>query len=291
MRNIGEPELKLIDTTEKSDPVESELRLGGSYTLPRGHAHARRVAHPDRRAGVLRAEEHAESRHARSGSTTRSRSGPASIATGSRRGWASRAKNLEIDVALLSERRIGSLYRLSAMLPVVGGPAHVAHRVALLTARCRDPGVLIASASGGERRAPSRALEGYSSFMTELRIERRRRPELAVLESRVRGRAPAEDEPVEEHRQLPQVDGRVQPLGREPEQGHEVLLQRGARAASAAERVEAYLFGGQNRFWLNEPLLEIVNQDVVKQDNYGPRAQGVRRRLLERLRRLRARRS
>ncbi len=42
------------------------------------------------------------------------------------------------------------------------------------------------------------------------------------------------------------------------------------------DNVEAYLFGGQNRFWLGEPLLDIVNQDVVKQDDYGPRAQGIR---------------
>ena len=43
-----------------------------------------------------------------------------------------------------------------------------------------------------------------------------------------------------------------------------------------SDHAEAFLFGGQNRFWLNEPLLEIVNQDNVKQDDYGPRAQGIR---------------
>lgn len=42
------------------------------------------------------------------------------------------------------------------------------------------------------------------------------------------------------------------------------------------EHLEAHFFGGQNRFWLNEPLLEIVNQDMVKHDDYGPRAQGIR---------------
>jgi hypothetical protein len=40
--------------------------------------------------------------------------------------------------------------------------------------------------------------------------------------------------------------------------------------------LETYLFSGQDRFWLNEPLLEVVNSGVVKQDDYGPRAQGIR---------------
>jgi len=39
---------------------------------------------------------------------------------------------------------------------------------------------------------------------------------------------------------------------------------------------ETHLFTGQDRFWLSEPLLEIVNSGVVKHDDYGPRAQGIR---------------
>jgi hypothetical protein len=39
---------------------------------------------------------------------------------------------------------------------------------------------------------------------------------------------------------------------------------------------EAVLFSQENRFWFSEPLLEIVNPDRVKDDDYGPRAQGVR---------------
>ena len=42
------------------------------------------------------------------------------------------------------------------------------------------------------------------------------------------------------------------------------------------KNVEAVLFSQQNRFWFSEPLLEIVNADRVKDDDYGPRAQGVR---------------
>jgi hypothetical protein len=33
LRNIGEPELNLISTSEESDPIYSELRLGASYTI------------------------------------------------------------------------------------------------------------------------------------------------------------------------------------------------------------------------------------------------------------------
>jgi hypothetical protein len=41
-------------------------------------------------------------------------------------------------------------------------------------------------------------------------------------------------------------------------------------------RVETYLFSGQDRFWLNEPLLNMVSQDVIKDDSDGPKTQGVR---------------
>jgi len=33
MRNLGEPELKLIETTEDPDPIYRELRVGGRYTI------------------------------------------------------------------------------------------------------------------------------------------------------------------------------------------------------------------------------------------------------------------
>jgi len=41
-------------------------------------------------------------------------------------------------------------------------------------------------------------------------------------------------------------------------------------------KIEAHLFTGQDRFWLNEPLLAIVDQGEVKHDDWGVRAQGVR---------------
>lgn len=43
-----------------------------------------------------------------------------------------------------------------------------------------------------------------------------------------------------------------------------------------SKRFETYVFTRQDRFWLNEPLLEIVNSGVVKDDDWGPRAQGIR---------------
>jgi hypothetical protein len=33
VRNLGEPELKLIETTETGDPIRAEFRLGGTYTF------------------------------------------------------------------------------------------------------------------------------------------------------------------------------------------------------------------------------------------------------------------
>ena len=42
------------------------------------------------------------------------------------------------------------------------------------------------------------------------------------------------------------------------------------------DRIETYIFTGQDRFWINEPLLNIVSQDVVKDDWDGPKAQGMR---------------
>ncbi len=43
-----------------------------------------------------------------------------------------------------------------------------------------------------------------------------------------------------------------------------------------ASKFETHLFAGQDRFWLNEPLLQIVHSDQVKHDDWGPRAQGIR---------------
>lgn len=40
---------------------------------------------------------------------------------------------------------------------------------------------------------------------------------------------------------------------------------------------EAFLFSRQNRFWINdEPLFNLVNEDKLKNDSWGPKSQGVR---------------
>jgi len=51
---------------------------------------------------------------------------------------------------------------------------------------------------------------------------------------------------------------------------------REAHVRFRANRFETHLFSGQDRFWLNEPLLQIVDSGQVKHDDYGPRAQGIR---------------
>ncbi len=113
-RNLGEPELQLLDTTESTDPVLSELRLGGSYLF---------------RGVMLMA---AEWRVPRDAPTFYDEKASFNMGTeiwfydafalraGMNRdritaGVGIKSDNIRLDVALLSERRIGSLYRLSAM--------------------------------------------------------------------------------------------------------------------------------------------------------------------------------
>lgn len=114
VRNLGEPELQLIETTEATDPVYTELRVGGSYTfrevmlmsaewrLPR-----EAPAFYDEKASLnLGTEIWFYDAFALRAGMNRDR-----ITAG----LGLKSKNLLIDVALLSERRIGSLYRLSAI--------------------------------------------------------------------------------------------------------------------------------------------------------------------------------
>jgi len=54
------------------------------------------------------------------------------------------------------------------------------------------------------------------------------------------------------------------------------LMVREAHLRFRSTRVEGYLFFGQDRFWLGEPLLNIVSNDIIKDDDYGPKAQGIR---------------
>ena len=113
-RNLGEPELQLLDTTERADPVYAEMRVGGSYLfrgvmlmtaewrLPR-----EAPGFYDEKASLnLGTEVWFYDAFALRAGMNRDR-----ITAG----VGIKSQNLRVDVALLAERRIGSLYRLSAM--------------------------------------------------------------------------------------------------------------------------------------------------------------------------------
>lgn len=115
LRNIGEPELTLISTTEDPDPVAGEFRLGASYLF---------------RDVMLMAVEWRAPTDVPSyydGKTSLNLGTEVwfydvfALRAGMNRdritaGLGLKADPVRIDVALLSERRIGSLYRLSAIL-------------------------------------------------------------------------------------------------------------------------------------------------------------------------------
>ncbi|MBD3348331.1 MAG: hypothetical protein GF400_03925 [Candidatus Eisenbacteria bacterium] len=113
-RNIGEPELQLLSTTEDPDPVVSEFRLGGSYLF--------------REVMLMTAEwrvpREVPSYYERKSSFNLGTEvwfyEVVALRAGMNRdritaGLGLKADPVRIDVALLSERRIGSLYRLSAI--------------------------------------------------------------------------------------------------------------------------------------------------------------------------------
>jgi hypothetical protein len=113
-RNIGSPELVQISTTEDPDPVPSELRLGGSYLF-------RDVM---RMSVELRAPSEVPSFYDNQYTLNLGTEvwfyDAFALRAGMNRdriaaGLGMRTKHLQLDVALMSERRIGSLYRLSAI--------------------------------------------------------------------------------------------------------------------------------------------------------------------------------
>ena len=116
VRNIGEPKLQLLSTTAEADldPVVSELRIGGTYLfrdvmLMTAEWRAPREApeyYEDQYSINLGTEVWFYEAFALRAGMNRDR-----ITAG----LGVRTKHVRIDVALLSERRIGSLYRLSAI--------------------------------------------------------------------------------------------------------------------------------------------------------------------------------
>lgn len=114
-RNIGEPELKLLSTTEDPDAIVSELRLGGSYLF--------------REVMLISAEWRAprdvpsyyDEKNTLNIGTEIWFYDVVALRAGKNRdritaGLGLKADPVRIDVALLSERRIGPIYRLSAIL-------------------------------------------------------------------------------------------------------------------------------------------------------------------------------
>ncbi len=115
LRNLGEPELQLIEASEASDPLYMELRLGGTYTFREVMLMSIEWRAP------REAPEFYDEKSSLNLGTEVWFYDAFALRAGMNRdrvtaGLGIKSKNLRLDVALLSERRIGSMYRLSATL-------------------------------------------------------------------------------------------------------------------------------------------------------------------------------
>jgi hypothetical protein len=114
VRNVSEPELQLISTTEDPDPVVSELRLGGSYLFREVMLMTVEFRAPREVPGYY------EDSYSINLGTEVWFYDAFALRAGMNRdritaGLGLRTKHVHVDVAMLSERRIGSLYRLSTV--------------------------------------------------------------------------------------------------------------------------------------------------------------------------------
>jgi hypothetical protein len=112
VRNLGEPELTLLSTTTDPDPIVSEFRLGGSYLFREVMLMTVEVRTP------REVPDYFEDRYTVNLGTEVWFYEAFALRAGMNRdritaGLGLRTKHVHVDVALLSERRIGSLYRLS----------------------------------------------------------------------------------------------------------------------------------------------------------------------------------
>lgn len=114
-------------------------------------------------------------------------------------------------------------------------------------------------------------LEGYSQFMATLNGENRNwyfeNPEYFFELRLIAAPFPGTEMYIKTLALSNKWDGAVFENFEFLKEGH--LKYRG-------NRIETYLFTGQDRFWLNEPLLYIVDTGIVKDDDWGPKAQGIR---------------
>ncbi|MBD3367304.1 MAG: hypothetical protein GF405_03880, partial [Candidatus Eisenbacteria bacterium] len=117
-------------------------------------------------------------------------------------------------------------------------------------------------------------LEGYSEFVAELRSSGGDDPTWNLDNPRIYSELRLKSTPwrdIETYLKISAESNRWDDDLKETK-----FYFREAHMRYRASNFEAHLFTGQDRFWLNEPLLEVVNPGVVKHDDYGPRAQGIR---------------
>ncbi len=117
-------------------------------------------------------------------------------------------------------------------------------------------------------------LEGYSSFMTELRNSGGGDPSWGLSNPQLQAEFRLKSSPWQS------VDSFLKVVGESDRWVDDLkdtkFFFREAHVRYHADKFETHLFAGQDRFWLNEPLLQIVDSGQVKHDDWGPRAQGVR---------------
>jgi hypothetical protein len=115
VRNLGEPELKMIQSTEAGDPISTEVRVGGTYVFREVMLISGEVRRPSKVPAYY------------DGKTTYCLGTEIwfydafALRSGLDRGRATagvglRIENLTVDAALVSDRRPGNKYRLSLSL-------------------------------------------------------------------------------------------------------------------------------------------------------------------------------
>ena len=115
VRNLGEPELKLIATTEASDPISTEVRIGGTYVFREVMLISAEVRRPSKVPAYY------DGKTSYYLGTEIWFYDAFALRSGLNRGKATagvglRIENLTVDAALVSDRRPGNKYRLSLSL-------------------------------------------------------------------------------------------------------------------------------------------------------------------------------
>jgi len=115
VRNLGEPELKLIGTTGTGDPISTEVRIGGTYVFREVMLISGEVRRPSKVPAYY------DGRTSYYLGTEIWFYDAFALRSGLNRGRATagvglRIENLTVDAALISDRRPGNKYRLSLSL-------------------------------------------------------------------------------------------------------------------------------------------------------------------------------